>query len=29
MPWGDNTKIPAVLIVEDEPLIRMCAVKNY
>jgi|SRR5579862_1723612 len=27
MPWGDNRKIPAVLIVEDEPLIRLGAVK--
>jgi CheY-like chemotaxis protein len=26
MPWGDSTKMPAVLIVEDEPLIRMGAV---
>ena len=26
MPWGDSTKIPAVLIVEDEPLIRIAAV---
>jgi CheY-like chemotaxis protein len=27
MPWGDSAKIQAVLIVEDEPLVRMCAVK--
>jgi CheY-like chemotaxis protein len=27
MPWRDSTKIPAVLIVEDEPLIRLGAVK--
>jgi CheY-like chemotaxis protein len=26
MPWGNSTKIPAVLIVEDEPLIRIGAV---
>ena len=26
MPWGISTKIPAVLIVEDEPLIRIGAV---
>ena len=26
MPWRDSTKIPAVLIVEDEPLIRIGAV---
>jgi CheY-like chemotaxis protein len=27
MPWGDSAKIQAVLIVEDEPLVRMSAVK--
>jgi CheY-like chemotaxis protein len=27
MSWGDNKKIAAVLIVEDEPLIRLGAVK--
>jgi CheY-like chemotaxis protein len=27
MPWEDSTKIQAVLIVEDEPLVRMGAVK--
>jgi CheY-like chemotaxis protein len=26
MPWGNSAKIPAVLIVEDEPLVRMGAV---
>jgi two-component system, response regulator PdtaR len=26
MPWGNSTKIPAVLVVEDEPLIRIGAV---
>ena len=26
MPWGNSTKIPAMLIVEDEPLVRMGAV---
>jgi CheY-like chemotaxis protein len=26
MPWGNSTNIPAVLIVEDEPLIRIGAV---
>src|ERR1700730_3227845 len=26
MPWGNSTKIPAVLIVEDEPLVRIGAV---
>ena len=27
MRWADGTNIPAVLIVEDEPLVRMGAVK--
>jgi CheY-like chemotaxis protein len=27
MPWGETTRLPAVLIVEDEPLIRIGAVK--
>lgn len=27
MPWGKSTKIPVVLIVEDEPLILMTVVK--
>jgi CheY-like chemotaxis protein len=27
MPWGDSTYIPAVLIVEDEALIRIGAAK--
>ena len=27
MTWGDSAKIPAVLIVEDEPLVRLSAVK--
>jgi CheY-like chemotaxis protein len=26
MPWGNSAKAPAVLIVEDEPLVRMGAV---
>jgi two-component system, response regulator PdtaR len=26
MPWGNSTKMPAVLIVEDEPLVRIGAV---
>jgi CheY-like chemotaxis protein len=26
MPWGNSTKSPAVLIVEDEPLVRIGAV---
>jgi two-component system, response regulator PdtaR len=26
MPWGNSTKLPAVLIVEDEPLVRIGAV---
>ena len=26
MPWGNSTNIPAVLIVEDEPLVRIGAV---
>src|ERR1700751_906723 len=26
MPWGNSAKIPAVLIVEDEPLVRIGAV---
>ena len=26
MPWGNSTKMPAVLIVEDEPLVRLGAV---
>ncbi|HTC04079.1 MAG TPA: response regulator [Xanthobacteraceae bacterium] len=25
MPWGNSTNIPAVLIVEDEPLVRIGA----
>jgi CheY-like chemotaxis protein len=28
MPWGDSRKISPVLIVEDEPLIRIGAVKT-
>jgi CheY-like chemotaxis protein len=27
MTWGDSAKIPAVLIVEDEPLVRLSALK--
>ncbi len=27
MPWGDSLKTPAVLIVEDEPLVRLGAVR--
>ena len=27
MPWGDSLKTPAVLIVEDEPLVRLDAVR--
>jgi DNA-binding NtrC family response regulator len=27
MPWQDNSKTPAILIVEDEPLIRLGAVR--
>ena len=26
MPWGNSTNMPAVLIVEDEPLVRIGAV---
>jgi CheY-like chemotaxis protein len=26
MPWGNSTKMPAVLVVEDEPLVRLGAV---
>ena len=28
MPLGDSSKIPAVLIVEDEPLVRLDAVRT-
>jgi len=27
MPWEDRAKVPVVLIVEDEPLVRLSAVK--
>src|ERR1700728_933024 len=27
MTWGDSTKIPVVLVVEDEQLVRLSAVK--
>jgi CheY-like chemotaxis protein len=27
MPWGDSAKIPAVLVVEDESMIRTAAAK--
>jgi CheY-like chemotaxis protein len=27
MPWRDSAKIPAVLVVEDESMIRTCAAK--
>jgi CheY-like chemotaxis protein len=27
MPWEDSSKTPAVLIVEDEPLVRLYAVR--
>ena len=28
MPWADRSKTPAVLIVEDEPLVRLDAVRT-
>jgi CheY-like chemotaxis protein len=28
MPWGDGSKTPAVLIVEDEPLVRLRAMQT-